>query len=120
MAEFDRGATAEEIVYRYPALKLSDVYSSLPSNQRTISFDGVNQCFETQTLSISGFAAFVFSHLVLADVESKEVKSSRGMSYTSFSLTEGLKLTPMGQVSPLLLLQLLHLSDSQIAPFTWS
>lgn len=29
VAEFDRGATAEEIVYRYPALKLSDVYSTI-------------------------------------------------------------------------------------------
>ncbi|PSB44415.1 DUF433 domain-containing protein [Chamaesiphon polymorphus] len=29
VAEFDRGATAEEIVYRYPALKLADVYSTI-------------------------------------------------------------------------------------------
>jgi uncharacterized protein (DUF433 family) len=29
VADFDRGATAEEIVYRYPALKLSDVYSTI-------------------------------------------------------------------------------------------
>jgi uncharacterized protein (DUF433 family) len=29
VAAFDRGATAEEIVYRYPALKLSDVYSTI-------------------------------------------------------------------------------------------
>jgi uncharacterized protein (DUF433 family) len=31
VAEFDRGATAEEIVYRYSALKLSDVYSTISS-----------------------------------------------------------------------------------------
>ncbi len=29
VADFDRGATAEEIVYRYPALKLSDVCSTI-------------------------------------------------------------------------------------------
>lgn len=27
VAAFDRGATAEEIVYRYPSLKLADVYA---------------------------------------------------------------------------------------------
>jgi uncharacterized protein (DUF433 family) len=29
VAAFSQGATAEEIVYRYPALKLSDVYSTI-------------------------------------------------------------------------------------------
>jgi uncharacterized protein (DUF433 family) len=29
IAAFTQGATAEEIVYRYPALKLSDVYSTI-------------------------------------------------------------------------------------------
>jgi uncharacterized protein (DUF433 family) len=29
VAAFNQGATAEEIVYRYPALKLSDVYSTI-------------------------------------------------------------------------------------------
>ena len=29
VAAFDRGATAEEIVYRYPSLKLADVYSAI-------------------------------------------------------------------------------------------
>jgi uncharacterized protein (DUF433 family) len=29
VAAFDRGSTAEEIVYQYPALKLSDVYSTI-------------------------------------------------------------------------------------------
>jgi uncharacterized protein (DUF433 family) len=29
IAAFDRGSTAEEIVYQYPALKLSDVYSTI-------------------------------------------------------------------------------------------
>ena len=29
VAAFNQGATAEEIVYRYPSLKLSDVYSTI-------------------------------------------------------------------------------------------
>ena len=29
VAAFNQGATAEEIVYRYPGLKLSDVYSTI-------------------------------------------------------------------------------------------
>jgi uncharacterized protein (DUF433 family) len=29
VAAFDRGSTAEEIVYQYPALKLSDVYTTI-------------------------------------------------------------------------------------------
>lgn len=29
VAAFDRGATAEEIVYRYPSLKLADVYAAI-------------------------------------------------------------------------------------------
>jgi uncharacterized protein (DUF433 family) len=29
VAAFNQGATAEEIVYRYPALKLSDIYSTI-------------------------------------------------------------------------------------------
>lgn len=29
VAAFNQGATVEEIVYRYPALKLSDVYSTI-------------------------------------------------------------------------------------------
>jgi hypothetical protein len=29
VAAFERGATAEEIVYRYPSLKLADVYATI-------------------------------------------------------------------------------------------
>lgn len=39
VAAFERGATAEEIVYRYPSLKLADVYSAIAfylNNQQEI------------------------------------------------------------------------------------
>jgi uncharacterized protein (DUF433 family) len=43
VAAFSQGATAEEIVYRYPVLKLSDVYS-------TISFYLIHQQEVTEYL----------------------------------------------------------------------
>ena len=61
VAAFDRGATAEEIVHRYPSLELADVYSAIAfylNNQQEIKIyleHRQQQAQETRQINESKF-----------------------------------------------------------------